>query len=182
MIIGESFKKLFQGMEVTTTDDSGAEITRAIKTDYGDQKELLRWIALNRGNANKYPLVWYPIADVKERGDWKIASSSLIIFSDTKLNYMNGERYVNTYSYIIDPVWQLIKNKLEKSNAFTFIGTSSNISDRYVIRDEPNYGVDARSDINDFTNKSKKGQESIVTDIVDARLIEFSFEINTTCI
>ena len=179
MIVGESFLKLFKDMEITVTDNSGTEITRPIKFWYGDHEELLRWLSKNKGNANKFPLVWYPITEVRERLDWKLVSNgSLVILSDTKLKYMNDERYVNTYSYIIDPVWQLIKEKLMKSSYFFFIGNSSKIEDRYVIRDRPNF--DSGSDKKEFNNE--KGQESIATDIVDARFIDFSFEINTKCI
>ena len=187
MIIGDSLAKLFDGLEVTTTNNAGETTTRAVKFHYGDQKELLKWIEL-KGNESidKYPLIWYVISDYKERNQWKIADNGLIILSDTKPNYMNDERYTNTYSYIIDPVWKLVEKKLRKSNSFEFIGASSDIEDRYIIKDEPNYGVDADSNIrlsqNDFRSSSKKGTESITPDIVDARAVEFKFRINTMCV
>ena len=47
---------------------------------------------------------------------------------------------------------------------------------KFTIKDEPNYGVQANN------NETGSSTKSIVTDIVDARIMTFKMRIKTDCI
>lgn len=182
MIIGSAFGRLFDGLTVDLNID-GNDLTRNIQYHYGDQKELLKWV-LDRNNSNseKYPLVWYVVAPYYEQEDYKVVTSSLIILQQTRVEWFNDTRTVMSYDDIIEPVWQKVKKTIEQNE---FISVMGNIPRKYIIKDEPNFGVDndgIRLSQSDFSSKSTKNDESITIDTVDGRVINMNFRIKTNCI
>tara|TARA_R110000851_G_scaffold186357_1_gene335687 strand:- start:33 stop:584 length:552 start_codon:yes stop_codon:yes gene_type:complete len=183
MIIGEALRRLFNGMTIDLTID-GNTVCRPIQFHYGDHKELTKWILdKNKGNSKKYPLLWYVTAPyVEESTDYKNVKSKLIIFQSTQIDWMNTKRSVKSYDQIIEPVWQKVKKIISSSK---YIQVMGELSSKYLIKDEPSYGVntdDIRLSQTDFTNKNKKGTESISLDVVDGRIIEINLRIKTNCI
>ncbi len=167
MIIGEALRVVFTDLEVNSID---------VQYHHGDHKELIKWV-LGRDPLPKYPLVWYVTAPYTEENDYKNVVTRIIILQDTKHEYYNDERFVQTYVESIEPVWQAVRKLLEQHPHIQILG---DIKSKYKIKDEPNYGLDTSG--NDFTSKTKKGDESIVTDWVDGRIIELNLRIKTSCI
>lgn len=183
MIIGEALRRLFCDETIDLNID-GNSISRPIQFHYGDHKELVKWITdRDRGNAKKYPLIWYVTAPYTEEANgYKKTTTKVLILQSTQLNWLNTKRTIKSYDEIIEPVWQLLKSKIERNPYISVIGA---IPTKYRINDEPSYGVDT-SDIrlsqNDFTRKTKKGDESVTLDVVDGRIIELNLRIKTNCI
>lgn len=182
MNIGEAFSRVFDGLTVDLTVDGEAVNDWPVKYHYGDQKELVKWI-LDKGNESKYPLIWYVIAPYQELHGVYYTESSLIILQNTLVDWFNDERFVKSYTEIIEPVWQVVKDRIETNRYIHVEGQT--LRDKYDLKDEPNYGVptdDVRLRQNDFTTKSTKGDESILPDYVDAKIIKFNFRITPDCI
>ena len=188
MNIGEALRRKFEGKTVDLTIGTNVLTEQPIYFHYGNQKELVKWTQAN-SNKPKYPLVWYVIKPYKEEpNDFKSVSSNLIIlhsFQDWQNQYswLNDERYLKSYDAVIEPVWEVVKDTL--SSTPSFLQVMGKLSDKYIIKDEPNFGVSAdgiRTSQSDFTTKNKKGEKSITIDIVDGRIIELEFRIKTKCI
>ena len=190
MIIGEAFKEMFNGLEIETFfyDKQGVKQSQmqTLKCHYGDHKELIKW-SLNA--EAKYPLLWYVTAPYfpEDNTDYKRCRSKFVIlfsFRDmVQYDWFNDVKSKKTYNAVIEPVWDEVK-KVLKSNpgALQVLGSANN---KYVIKDEPNYGVKTdgvRTSQTDFTAKTENGTESITIDWVDGRIIELEFRINTKCI
>lgn len=182
MIIGDAFSKLFEGLTVDITTDAGI-VNRAVQYHYGDHKELIKWISLrNQGNQPKYPIVWYVIAPFVEHNGWYEANSRLVILTDTRLEWLNTTRNVKKYNGIINPVWKAVEKLLKQSPYIEILG---NTNDKFNQKDEPNYGVsidDVRLSQNDFSSTKKVGEKGISLDLVDGRVISFTFRIKANCI
>lgn len=187
MIIGEAFRRLFTGLTVEVKNNTGVFEPKTVQYSYGDQTELNRWVSLmNDGGSAKYPLIWYVIQDYREDAKWKESEGGLIIFTSTNINMLNQERADDTYSGVIEPVWRATEKLLRNNDYFQFISSDGTTKNRYVIKDEPLYGVNVDQALkmkqNDFKSTDRKGSESITIDILDARFINFNFRINTNCI
>jgi len=183
MIIGEALRRLFDGLTIDLTID-GNTVNRPIQFHYGDHKELVKWIKdKDRYRAKKYPLVWYVTQPYFEQPDnYKVVKTNLLIMQSTQIEWLNTKRTIKSYDEIIEPVWQKIKRVIELNEHITVVG---NLPNKYRIKDEPSYGVNTdgiRLGQSDFTNKSKKGTESISLDVVDGRIIELELRIKTNCI
>ncbi len=193
MIIGEAFKRLFDGLEVDTyfydVNDVKQTVKQKIQFHYGDHKELIKWsVEMNDLSAVKYPLLWYVTSPYQdEENSFKRCKSRFIIlfsFRDMEqYSWFNHVKSKKTYDAVIEPVWNSVKTLLSsKPEALQVLG---NRNKRYIIKDEPNYGVTTdgvRTSQSDFTTTNTKGDESIVLDWVDGRIIELDFRINTNCI
>lgn len=175
MIIATALKTLIEGQTVSVTDQ-GVPKTATVNFHYGDQKELLLWIKL-RGNKGKYPLVWYVLNDYTEHEGWYLTDAKLVVMQLTKGDPLNTWRQENSYLGIIDPVTELVKERLK--NPFIQI-VAQELSERFTFKDEPNYGVSTSE--GDFNSTRENGTKSIVTDIVDARIIRFRLSIKAKCI
>lgn len=182
MIIGDAFQRLFAGLKVDIVTDSGT-IERDVQCHYGDHKELVKWISLkNKGNQPKYPLIWYVVAPYTEHNGFYESKSKLIIVTDTKLEWLNTTRNVKTYTNIINPVWEAAKGLILSNKNIDVYGKPSL---KFEIKDEPNYGVeidDIRLSQNDFSSLKNVGQKAISLDLVDGRVINFTFRIKADCI
>lgn len=180
MIIGEALKRLIDGTEITLTKGDET-VNKTIKFHYGDQKELIKWIADRQ--SDKYPLVWYIVNPYFDEPDgYKHVSTSILILQWTEVSWFNSKRTLKSYDEVIEPVWQKVKSLLERSQYITLLG---DLRTKYRIKDEPSFGVNTsgiRLGQTDFTNKQSKGDESITLDVVDGRIVELNFRIKTNCI
>jgi hypothetical protein len=176
MIIATALGTLFNGQTVNVIDQGTPIANKSVNFHYGDQKELLLWIKL-RGNKGKYPLIWYVLNNYTEHEGWYETDAKIVVMQLTKGDPLNTWRQSNSYLGIIDPVTELVKEKLK--NQFVQI-VSQDLETRFTFKDEPNYGVDTSE--SDFNSTKENGTKSIVTDIVDARTIRFRLRIKAKCI
>lgn len=180
MIVGEALKRACAGM---TVKYKGVE--QPVNFGYGDHAELLKWLAFMNKTPNKakYPLIWYVIAPYTELNGELEVRSRLLIMQNTKPDWLNGEKVLETYTALIDPVWQKLKVILANHKFINVIGPRPDL--KYIIKDEPNYGVDTddiRLSENEFSRVSKKATQNISTDYVDGRIIGLHFKIKPQCI
>lgn len=174
MIIATAFKSLFEGLTVNVSNE-GTPVERGVNFHYGDQKELNLWVKL-RGNLEKYPLIWYVLSPYTELNGWYETSAKLLVMQKTKSPPLNTWRRDNSYIGIIDPVWTAAKDLIEQNQ---YIETPSvNLKDRFRIKDEPNFGINGSFD----SGEVPSGEQSVTTDIVDARVIRFNLRIKANCI
>lgn len=184
MIIGDALRRLFADFTVDLTVDGQIVPGRKVNFHYGDHKELIKWIAdKDKSNNAKYPLMWYVIAPYTELNGMYYTESQLIIFQNTQIRWFNDERFVKTYTEIIEPVYKGARDIIEQSKFIHVMGSS--LKDRYKIKDEPNYGVNSsvsRLAQNEFGKKAKSDNESVNLDFVDGKVININFRLQPDCI
>jgi len=173
MIIATALGKLFNGKTANVKMDGQNVSNHPISYHYGDQKELLLWLKL-RDNKAKYPLVWYVLNSYTELNGTYKTDATLVIMQNTDPIPLNTWREVNTYTGIIEPTWQVLKDTLI-TNLYIQI-VSDTLEDKFRIKDEPNYGVS--SGVRELEAKTA----NISTNIVDARVVRFNLEIQAKCI
>lgn len=190
MIIGEALLRLFTGATVNLTVSGNELLDYPIQFHYGDEKELVRWTKVKDASGSpKYPLLWYVTAPYEEEQGTsiKVAKSKFVILHGFKewekqYNWMNDVRSFKSYDQVIEPVWIKCKKILAAS---PYIQIQGSRHDKYLIKDEGNFGVKndgVRTSQSSFSTTNKKGEKSISLDIVDGRIIEFKIRINTKCI
>ena len=182
MTIGDWFLNYLEGFQVDIINDENQPVTADILCGYGDQTELDNWVARKNDDGSiKYPLIWIPIERGNSRQSWRIADQSIIILTDSNVTLLNDERFSETYTNVLWKVWNELYKKLLKSNSFNFTGGNKE-EDRYSWLEKPSFGLSNGETIrlsqNNFVDK--KGNKSIVSDVVDALIIDMKFEINTT--
>ena len=184
MIIGNAIGNVMDSFTVDLTVDGTAVPNREVNYHYGDHKELIKWInSKDRANSAKYPLIWYVIAPFVEHNGIYYAQSQLLILQNTEVRWFNDERFVKTYSEIIDPVYRAMRLRIEQNPYMSIIGSPQ--KDQWKLKDEPSYGVqtnNVRLGQNDFVSKSTKHEQSGSLDFVDARIININFRIEPDCI
>ena len=176
MIIATAIGKVLNGQTVDVVDEGVAKTNHPISYHYGDQKELLKWLALHSSSSTaKYPLVWYVLNNYTEHNGVYSVEAKLVLMQATKANPLNTWRQTNSYTGIINPTWQVVKT-LFVTNPYVSV-VSQNLADKFKIKDEPNYGLTSGANA-DFQSKEK----NISTDIVDARIVRFNLRIQAECI
>lgn len=162
MIIASALGRLFTGLEIVYN-----EVNVGINYGYGDQKELLAWItSQDKASVRKYPLVWYVLNDYTEFDGWYKSDVRLVIMQNTDSTWFNPKRKDESYSKILDPTWDVLKNALTISSYVEVFGS---LEDRFKLKSEPKY---AFSEID----------KSEVSDVVDALVVEFKIRIKPSCI
>lgn len=176
MIIAQFFFRLLTGATIANPTGSG---TIPVAFHYGDQKELIRWIA-RRGNERKFPLIWYVISSTTENAFWyHVPNARFVILADTRPEVLNTERNVK-YTDYITPTWHVLRNAIEGSRYV--INVASTLQNRYSIKDEPNYAVDTNHQKNDYVKNQTIGERSISPYVVDGRIIDMNIRVNPSCI
>lgn len=177
MIIERALKELFKSISVNN---------REVQFNYGTQRELNQWITFrNQQQLAKFPLIWYVSNDYSEDdGMYRINNARIIVFMNTEYNWLNETRAVKTFESWIEPIVSKVVRSL-KSNVYINVKGANNF-DKFRYRSISNYGVptDVSSQLqsNSFKGSQPKNEKSITTDIVDAILIDFNFEIKPHCI
>jgi len=179
MIIANALKRLFTDLTANTVLLGVAKPNTAIKYWYGDQKELLAWIANQntRSTPEKYPLVWYVLNEYTEFQGWYTTDARLVIMQDTRLAELNDWRSSNSYEGILEPVWNAVKDKITK-HLFVDV-VSSEKATEFKLRTIPNYGVEPSKNL---SNSNPKDEKSINIDLVDCLVVDFKLRIKANCI
>ena len=169
--VAEAFRLLFSG----------------INYDYGDQRELNAWIQNrnNLRNPNKYPLVWGILDDGTISNGIFEGEINLIVMNVTQLDKFNKWRYANIYSEILIPLCNTIEQKILSNPTAIQVMHNGNLQNRFRYSDQPNYGLkidNPKANESDFKSIQKKGEQSTVIDIVDARMITFKSRIKINCL
>ena len=170
MKVGMALKELFKGLTIDGI---------SVQFHFGDQKELNMWIASKmKSNKQKYPLIWYVIANPYPQGNGKLrVDTQLILFLGTKSELFNTERYEKTYLTYLEPLYEEVNSILQLNKFVSLFEAYNGI--RY--KDEPNYGLESSS--LDFTNlPTTQKQKSVTIDIVDAKILRLKMDINPNCI
>lgn len=173
MIIATALGKLFEGLKVDVVNEGVSVSEKTVNYHYGDQEELLLWVK-ERGNLNKYPLIWYVLAPYTEHEGWYETDATLAVMQLTKADPLNTWRQANSYLGIINPVSNAVRNLLK--NKFINI-VSRDLATRFTYIDEPNFGVSQGKGLQDTTHS-----KSVSQDIVDARIIKFKLRIKAECL
>lgn len=169
MIVGNAICKILDGM---TIDVNGQTIV--IQNNLGNQDALDKFIAArDEVSQDKFPLVFYVIAPVKEFDLWKYCDTELIIMVSTKEPSTYKDRTDETYIPYIEPIYQKIKTLLTQNPYFQNLDSNEN---KFSYVDVPNYGISGNN------VGGSKSNESVVTEYVDARKIKLNFKLKTNCI
>lgn len=182
MIIANGLKRLFSGAVADCTFLGNPQPNTPIQFWFGDQKELIEWIT-QRKNLDNYPLVWYVLNEYTEFQGWYETNARLVIMQDTQLKQLNDWRTQNSYEGVLEPVWYVIKERLE-TNLFIDV-VSQNKKDKFKLQCVPNYGVDLNQPnnfANDFTRSAEKSTKGISIDLVDCLVVDFKLRIKAKCI
>lgn len=177
MIIERALREVFSGLKVNDRD---------VQFNYGTQRELNQWITFrNTNNQPKFPLIWYVSTDYSEFNDtFKVNRARIIVFMNTKYDWLNDKRQVETYEKWIEPTVKEVVKKMKQNLYVTVYG--KNDYERFKYNDVRNYGVatDTKNQLesNSFNSSQPKSTKSITTDIVDATVIDFNLEIKPNCI
>jgi hypothetical protein len=92
---------------------------------------------------------------------------------NTQEELLYKDRADKTYIKYIEPIYQKVRQVLSTSREVFVLGE---LPDKYSYVDRPNFGI-SKGEVS-----SKKQSESVVTDYVDARIIEIDFKILSNCI
>lgn len=172
MIIGRAFCKVIDGLTISV---DGSDVV--VKTDMGNQDALDKFIALGDKvvGFKKYPLIFYVTKPVSEdRNGWQTVNTDVIIMKNTDKDLLYKDRSDKTYATYIDPIYQKLKYTLTVNPYIQVIADT--LSKKFTYTDVPNFGI-TKSEVG-----SKKSSKSVVTDYVDARIINLKFRIKTKCI
>ena len=167
MIIATALKELFSGMELPINGNN-----REVQYHYGDQKELLLWIR-NRGNQQKYPLIWYVLNRYTEFDGRFTVDARIVLMELTRVSELNTWRSEHSYFNILQPLSDKVTKSILRNPFITVYGQSEG---KFQQRDEPKSGLPRNNDESAGSNKS------ISTDFVDAKILTFKMEIKPHCI
>lgn len=158
MIFGSSLKQLFNDLSISE---------QSVKTSYGKQAELDLFIKESDNlRAKKYPLIWWVTNPVEDQGNFLRCASKLVLMVNTDVSWLSERRKINSFDTYISPLYEKVIDKLEKS-AFKIHGDRRT---RIKYEDIANYGVGSSK------LGSKKSDKSIVTDYIDARVIDITLD------
>lgn len=147
---------------------------------YGDQLELVKWV-IGKGEATKYPLIWYVLSPFTESNGWYVTTGRIILLQNTIETWFNNKRRAETYKLILDPLSKKVIDRLKQN---PYIQIQGDISSKFRMKDQPLHGIgDDSFSRKDFGQTgSGEANESVAPDFVDTRIIEFDFRIKADCI
>lgn len=166
MIIGEALRNLFKDM-VIDVDCNNVKV----KYDHSNQDELQKFIKHINDN---YPLIFYVTAktDVDPHGR-RYVNTQLIIMNLTNTEDLADNRTTGSFEKYIEPIYQECRKRIDESPYVSLLGDKDK---KFSYLDVPNYGI------SEGKVGSKKSSQSVVTDHVDARIIDISLRIRPECI
>ncbi len=180
MIIGSALGRLFKGFNVYVDNECVN-----VQNNYGNQDALDKFIALcDKESVNKFPLLFYVTNPVKDLGGYKYCDTTLIIMTNTNPNWLSKDRTFNIYDKVIEPIYRKLVTLLSTSQWVSDM--SMNKIDRFSYLDVPNFGLLESQGVNAAREHNnvgrKKSQASVITDYVDARIVNLKLRIKTNCI
>ena len=133
-----------------------------VRFDWGTQKDLNKWLKLNRNN-NKYPLIWLltPVSDTGDedtiQGDYTLILATL----NKDVDMGNRERSRRSFTLVLNPLYNNVIKALEKGSSIDFIGEQTKTN---------------------FYNYSEDDESHEFTEIWDVIKLELSIGINKNCL
>lgn len=135
-------------------------ITTNVKFHWGDEKELNRYIQLNK--TASYPLVWLLPSEENYIGalgqNVNRVCSFVIATRETRKDLFNNQRYAKSFDVVLNPILGYLVHGLSSSNI------TSRINDSWKVFKFPNYSA------------SEEGDENGTIDLWDA--IKLDIEVN----
>ncbi|MGB0896886.1 MAG: hypothetical protein ACPGRW_06160 [Flavobacteriaceae bacterium] len=167
MIIGNELAKLVEGM---TIDVDGNTV--GIKHTFDDQYALEKFIKeLDSRSLAKFPMIFFVTSKVT--GERLLSSKrEIVIMTNTNPDWLSKDRTANTYTKVIQPIYEKLIPLIDKARPFKIKGDRQK---RIEFIDKTNYGI-VNGGISKATSKA-----SVVTDYVDARTITLELEYNINC-
>ena len=169
IIVEDRLKELFDTLPVISI--GGTDYSTVFK--YGDQKELMAFLASTRSDTVKpYPLIWYvyPNAETDDGHDQDVSLSlSLVMAVNNSKNMLNDERKETTYKTILEPLRNNVRKALKSASILNLIADGEGI--RFTTTKFPNYSGDDNN-----TNESE------LTDVWDAIKQVQTVTINDNCL
>lgn len=164
MIIGEALGRLFYDLTINYK-----ERDYSTKYHYGDQVELVKWMSVHQGQI-KYPVIWYVIGGYTEHDKEYNTSARLILLTNTEITVLNSEKANREY-FILNEVYNKVTALLLRN---PFISIFGKTNEKFDVMDFP-----SDSTTNGFLGIKK---ESISTDPVCSRVINFDMSIRCSCV
>ena len=160
MIIGNALSTALDGF---TIDVNGQTIS--VKNTFDDQYALEKFIqAYDKQRLEKFPLIFCVTSKVT--GETVLQSKrTIVIMAKTDPNWLSKDRTANTFTKVIHPIFKKLIPIIENTKGFKIIGEKEN---RIDFTDKSNYGV------TDGSIGKKTSKQSVVTDYIDARIIELT--------
>jgi hypothetical protein len=138
---------------------------------YGDQKELMAFLASTKGDAVKpYPLIWYvqPNAETDNGHDQEVSLTlPLVLAVNNPKEMLNDERKETTYKTILEPLRANVRTALKKASILNLTGADV----RFTTTKFPNYSGD-----------DNNTEESELQDVWDAIKQVQDVTINNHCL
>ncbi len=153
-----------------------------INTDFGTQKMLIEWIKdKDRSNQKKYPLLWFVTDSYNDINDQYEAKVKFILFYQSKYHFKNKDRFELVYNKILNPLYEIVKEKLISSRNINIMGLQNQVFKNIV--DADNYGVNfdtltIKRQEHDFSREAERGKQSIAQEVLDAKIFELTIKIN----
>ena len=160
MILGSRICALIDGMTIKV---DGKDVY--VKNNHGQQDALDKFIARCDANSvSKFPLVFYVTNKVTDLRDRKQCRTSIVIMTNTNPDWLSKSRTAETFEKVIQPIYDKLIPVLEKR----FLIVDNDLD--YLDKD--NYGI-IEGGIS-----SKKSKQSVVTDYIDARIINLTLQFD----
>lgn len=162
MIIGNYLCSLFDGLTLIVNNNEVPIIST-----FDDQFALEKFMnALDVESLPKFPLIF--CVTTKVTGSRNRTKRQIIIMTNTNPDWLSKDRTANTFTKVIHPIYQKIIPIIEQAERIQLIGLPN---ERIEYIDKTNYGI-----VKGAISKKNTDSESIVTDYVDARIIDLEFE------
>lgn len=163
MIIGKELGKELEGFTITVNGNS-----LSVQNNYGKQDALDKFIAeCDKVKAQKFPLIFYVTNPVNDLGNRYECATSIVIMTNTNHTWLSKKRTSETFDKIIHPIYKALIPRIQHSKKLSLTG---NRDTRLSFEDFANYGI-VKGEIG-----QKKSTESVVSDYIDARIINLTIQ------
>ena len=172
---------------VYTLDELTGRQSLPLTYGFGDHKTLLQELRQRRLNsAPLYPLCWFIMPFEEGHFDYNVEADdmTLILAINTKKEWLNPQRYRETFLTYLFPNLELVKQALQKANTFSIfpITKTTNGNKNFKVYKFPNYGNPEILDKFDTSSKELKSVENKATDYWDVIQIVFRGRFTETCL
>ena len=158
MIFGSALKKVFKDLTINGY---------TVQNSYGKISDLDLFISESDNlEVKKYPLLWWVTSSVEDQSNYFRCSSKLVIMVNTNISWLSEKRKINSFDNFIHPLYKKAIELIQKSD----LKIHGDRKSRFIYQDIVNYGLGSRS------LGSKYSDKSIVTDYIDARVINMTLD------
>ena len=160
MILGSRICALIDGMTINT---GSYEVD--VKNNHGQQDALDKFIAeCDARSVQKFPLVFYVTNKITDLRDRKQCRTSIVIMTNTNPDWLSKSRTAETFEKVIQPIYDKLIPILEKHFLI--------VDNELDYLDKDNYGIIEGG------LASKTSKQSIITDYIDARIINLTLQFD----